>query len=146
MLVDSGITVTRSDKFLIKGAQDVEGFNAVARGGAVDVPLVKKNMRAFVQDILERERANPVKIILLECAEMPPYADAIRQVSGLPTFDVISLIDFFHSATDDATWNSAGFPPQFPEFWKTQFTKDGSLTQEGVKQGMFKKQVAASRS
>jgi aspartate/glutamate racemase len=36
--------------------------------------------------------------ILLECSELPPYAFAVQQATGLPTYDFITMIDYFHAA------------------------------------------------
>ena len=35
--------------------------------------------------------------IVLECTNMPPYAHALREVPGLPVFDIYSLISWFHA-------------------------------------------------
>jgi len=36
--------------------------------------------------------------IVLECTNMPPYADDIRRETGLPVFDIVSLITMVHGA------------------------------------------------
>ena len=36
--------------------------------------------------------------IVLECTNMPPYADDIRRESGLPVFDITSLVRMAHDA------------------------------------------------
>merc|ERR1712072_493905 len=40
-------------------------------------------------------------LILLECTELPPYADALRAAFRLPVFDAITCADFFISAFKD---------------------------------------------
>ena len=42
--------------------------------------------RSFVEEHPE------VGAIVLECANMPPYADAVRRCSGLPVFDLTTLV------------------------------------------------------
>jgi hypothetical protein len=37
-----------------------------------------------------------VGAIVLECTELPVYADAIREATNLPVFDLISLINYVH--------------------------------------------------
>lgn len=37
-----------------------------------------------------------VGALVLECANMPPYSAAIRQQCGLPVYDAVSLINWFH--------------------------------------------------
>ena len=42
---------------------------------------------------------NPdIKTIVFECHNMPPYAQAVREVTGLPVFDVTTLIGWASSA------------------------------------------------
>jgi Asp/Glu/hydantoin racemase len=36
--------------------------------------------------------------IVLECTNMPPYADDIRRETGLPVFDIVSLVTMVHGA------------------------------------------------
>lgn len=36
--------------------------------------------------------------VLLECSDMPPYASAVQEATGLPVFDFITLIKWLHSA------------------------------------------------
>eukprot|EP00854_Cymbomonas_tetramitiformis_P026334 gene26334-32296_t len=59
------------------------------------LPAILKRVRKLVKD--EPELA----AIILECTELPAYADAIRAETGLPVFDAITLVDFFHSASSD---------------------------------------------
>ena len=42
-----------------------------------------------------------VRAILLECTEMPPYADALRAATKLPVFDAITCCDFFINGFKD---------------------------------------------
>ncbi|CAL1143000.1 unnamed protein product [Cladocopium goreaui] len=42
-----------------------------------------------------------IRAILLECTELPPYADALRYHTGLPVWDAITAADFYVSAFQD---------------------------------------------
>lgn len=43
---------------------------------------------------------NPdIGAIVLECTEMPLYVKAIREATGLPVFDSVSLVKYIHAAT-----------------------------------------------
>jgi Asp/Glu/hydantoin racemase len=44
--------------------------------------------------------------IILECTNMPPYAPDVQRITGLPVFDVISLVSLVHGAL------AAGLPPR----------------------------------
>merc|ERR1712190_129037 len=63
-------------RFVIKGCQDIPGFDAVAKGEKVDVEKVTPGMVAMMMDILKEEPY--IRAIILECTELPPYADALR--------------------------------------------------------------------
>jgi len=86
-------------RFLIKGCQDVPGFDAVAKAGKVDVEYVTPGIVKMTKEIIFK---NPsIRAILLECTELPPYADALRKETGLAVFDAITCADFFISARKD---------------------------------------------
>merc|ERR1712070_898938 len=87
------------DRFLIYGCQDLPGFDAVAKGEKVDVEKVTPHMVEMVNRIMKQIPS--IRAILLECTELPPYADALRQATGLPVWDAITCADFFISAFKD---------------------------------------------
>lgn len=86
-------------RFMIVGCQNVPGFNAVAEGRKVDVEYVTPGIVYLVKQHLKKHPS--VRGILLECTELPPYADALRDETGLPVFDAITNADFFISARMD---------------------------------------------
>uniref|UniRef100_A0A7S4QVI4 Uncharacterized protein n=1 Tax=Alexandrium monilatum TaxID=311494 RepID=A0A7S4QVI4_9DINO len=87
------------DRFIIKGCQDVPGFEAVAKGEAVDVFHVQPGIVSLVQDTI---RMKPhIRGILCECTELPPYSDALRARTDLPVWDAITAADFYVSAYRD---------------------------------------------
>ncbi len=47
-----------------------------------------------------------VGAIVLECTNMPPYAGDIRRETGIPVFDIVSLVTMVHGAL------AAGLPPR----------------------------------
>jgi Asp/Glu/hydantoin racemase/uncharacterized coiled-coil protein SlyX len=86
-------------RFIIKGCQDLPGFDAVAKGAQVDINLVQPAMVKMTMDILDKNDA--IRGILLECTELPPYADALRAATGLPVWDAITGCDFYVNAYKD---------------------------------------------
>jgi len=86
-------------RFIIVGCEDVPGFEAVAAGEKVDVALVTPGMVAKAHRVL---KAHPkVRAFLMECTELPPYSDAVRQSTGLPVYDAITACDFFICGMQD---------------------------------------------
>lgn len=90
---------TQNKRFIIVGCEDVPGFEAVALGEKVDTKAVEPGM---VTKALQVVKDHPdAACFLLECTELPPYADAIRHATGLPVFDAITNCDFFITAFRD---------------------------------------------
>jgi Asp/Glu/hydantoin racemase len=83
----------------IEGTEDGKEFFRVlirAEKEDMDVALAE-------QDVVEAGcrlvAGNPdVGAILLECTNMPPYAQAMQEATGLPVFDIYSMITWFHAA------------------------------------------------
>lgn len=86
-------------RFVIHGCQDVPGFEAVAKGEKVPLDIVQPGIIKMAMDLIQQ---NPmIRAILLECTELPPYADALRYHTGLPVWDAITAADFYVSAFQD---------------------------------------------
>lgn len=86
-------------RFAVLGCQDLPGFDAVFKAEKVNVEEVQPHVVKLVEDY---KAANPnLAAVLLECTELPPYADAIRHATGLLVLDVITLVDFFHDALSE---------------------------------------------
>merc|ERR1719456_504792 len=86
-------------RFVIVGCQDVPGFEAVAAGGKVNVQKVTPGMVELAKKTLHQYPK--IRCILLECTELPPYADALRAALRLPVYDAITCCDFFITGQQD---------------------------------------------
>ena len=100
-LVRDECGVAAKDKrYNIVGCEDVPTFGkALAQGEKVKVQdaepwIVRTAFRALLK--YPQSRA-----FLLECTELPPYANAIRFYTGLPVFDAITACHFFISGSKD---------------------------------------------
>jgi len=86
-------------RFVVAGCESLPGFEAVALAQKVDVEKVQPHCVQLVKSKMA-EHPN-MRAVLLECTELPPYADAIREATGLVVMDVITLVDFFHGAVSE---------------------------------------------
>ncbi|MEZ5650071.1 MAG: aspartate/glutamate racemase family protein [Burkholderiaceae bacterium] len=79
------------------GATDPDGaFNAAILGDApLDVAAARREHVAAAERLLAEHPE--VGAIVLECTNMPPYAAAIAQATGVPVFSVIDLICWFQA-------------------------------------------------
>src|SRR6058998_3540954 len=55
-----------------------------------------------------------VGAIVLECTNMPPYTADIQRETGLPVFDIVSLVTLIHGAL------AAGLPPRLASYPRAQ--------------------------
>ncbi len=92
----AGVGISHIPK-VVYGIEDTE-FGKVFFNGLdhIDIALAEKEMLDVTEKML---RENPdIGAIVLECTNMPPFARAIQQKTGLPVFDIITLIKYVHGA------------------------------------------------
>ncbi|TMI84111.1 MAG: aspartate/glutamate racemase family protein [Bacillati bacterium ANGP1] len=95
----------------LAGAGITEDINVVIAGlerGHAFTPVLLDNETELDVDAARRENVEAAKemverhpevgAIVLECTNMPPYASAIRDATGLPVFDITTLIRMVHAA------------------------------------------------
>ena len=61
----------------------------------MDVALAERDVVDAGTELLARHSG--VGAIVLECTNMPPYAAALRDATGLPVYDIYSMISWFHA-------------------------------------------------
>jgi Asp/Glu/hydantoin racemase len=61
----------------------------------MDIDLAEQDVVQAARDLVS---ANPdLGAIVLECTNMPPYAAAVQRATGLPVYDIYSMITWFHA-------------------------------------------------
>jgi len=93
----------RPEQLVVCGFERVPGFDVVAEASslmshAVDRELVEQGITSMVLTILSQDPT--IKMILLECTELPHYTVTLRQATGLPVYDSLSICNFVHAAYD----------------------------------------------
>lgn len=82
-------------RYVICSCDDIEGFDAVAKGK--EHPLVDL-LPAVIRRVKDKVAEEPtIKAVLLESSEFVPYGDAIRDITRLPVWDACNGADFFSS-------------------------------------------------
>jgi hypothetical protein len=83
---------------VVRGMQDMPEFRRflVEMQGSFDPELVREETLDLARLFVSGH--DRVGAILLECSELPPYAEAVQRATGLPVFDFMTLIDFFNAA------------------------------------------------
>lgn len=62
----------------------------------IDLALIEQEVLGTALRALELHPG--IRAFVLECTDLPPYAAAIRRHTGLPVFDVISMVNYLHSS------------------------------------------------
>ncbi len=89
----------RSHGLAIIGMEDAKEFSEVFIGGKSTLDEIE--CRREMQSAANRlTRKHPdIGAIVLECTNMPPYADAVRQATGLPVFDAVTMVNYAYSVS-----------------------------------------------
>ncbi len=77
----------------IVGMEEAGEFSSVFIGGktTLDEARCRQEMQVAAQRLVTEHP--DVGAIVLECTNMPPYADTVRQTTGLPVFDAVTLVN-----------------------------------------------------
>lgn len=78
----------------VRGLEDGPAFKAAIHDqvGTLDFDAVQAEVVMAALDVVRSE--GDVGAILLECTDLPPYAEAVQEATGLPVFDITTLITF----------------------------------------------------
>jgi Asp/Glu/hydantoin racemase len=80
----------------VQGMPDEGAFAAtfLANGATLDRDAVKRETIAAGQALVACRKLDA---IVLECTNLPPYAQALREKLGVPVYDVLDLLRGFHA-------------------------------------------------
>ena len=83
----------------IVGMENGEEFRSVIieeRKLAIDMQKMKDEVVSAAKHLVEEETT--VKAILLECTDLTAFSSNIKQVLGLPVFDIITLMNYVYAS------------------------------------------------
>ena len=87
------------DRVRIRGLQGTAFHETIIEDlNTLDVERARKDHVAVAMQLIEDHPE--VGAIVLECTNMPPYAGAIREATGLPVFDLTTMIRWAAAATE----------------------------------------------
>ena len=96
--VFKGIGIAPGEDLVVQGLEDGPSFYAsiFEENGHIDTEEVEQEVVAATRQLIQ---AHPnITLILLECSLLPPYGAAVREATGLPVFDYVTMIDYVFSA------------------------------------------------
>jgi hypothetical protein len=81
---------------VIQGMEDQPHFKRaiLEEAGELDSDLIEAETVACGLDLVKRYPE--MGAIVFECSMLPPYAKAVQDVTGLPVFDFITMINYFY--------------------------------------------------
>jgi aspartate/glutamate racemase len=84
----------------VVGMENAEEFTAVFIKGKthLDSGKVRKEM-ILAAEKLSKSGAE-IGAIVLECTNMPPYANVVQEVLNVPVFDVVTMIRYVHASIE----------------------------------------------
>nr|WP_276207814.1 aspartate/glutamate racemase family protein [Virgibacillus sp. YIM 98842] len=81
---------------IIKGMDNMPKFSGAIVHEEIELneAAVKEEMKQITSELISSHPG--LKAIILECTNMPPYRDAIREVTKLPIFDITTLVNYVY--------------------------------------------------
>jgi hypothetical protein len=94
----AGAGITEDVNVVISGLEGGHAFTPVLLDNELelDVEAARRENVEAAREMVERHPE--VGAIVLECTNMPPYAAAIREATGVAVFDITTLIRMVHAA------------------------------------------------
>ena len=92
------VRVCFPERVMVTGMENSASFRRAIldEGGVLDLEAVEADVVEQALGLLETDPK--IKAILLECSNLPPYAAAVQEATGLPVFDFNTMINFVHSS------------------------------------------------
>lgn len=84
----------------VRGLEDKPAFRAAVHDqvGTLDFEAVEAEV--VEQALALQKEHSSIGAILLECTDLPPYADAVQKATGLPVFDITSMIGWAYAGAE----------------------------------------------
>jgi len=88
--------ITDTDRLLVEQAIDVPEFKAMLSPEGFNPARLESELAVYAHELVEKHPE--AGAILLQCSDLPPFAWAIQNATGLPVYDMNTLIAWVHSA------------------------------------------------
>ena len=92
------VGISRMDGLHIIGLEQCAEWNRMFAepDAEINLALIEQEVMGTVRKALDTHPG--IRALVLECTDLPPYSAALRQLTGLPVFDFITMVNYLHSA------------------------------------------------
>jgi Asp/Glu/hydantoin racemase len=92
------IGIDRSIQICIEGLENTGEWDKIHDSPDKDLDLRKleKQIIQVANQMIERKK--DIGAIILECTDLPPFANALQQTTNLPVFDIVTLVNMVYEA------------------------------------------------
>lgn len=94
----AAVGITRTDNLHILGLEQCPEWNRMFAqpDTEISLPVIEKEVLGTAMRALE---AHPgIRAFVLECTDLPPYAQALREACGLPVFDFVTMMNYVQAS------------------------------------------------
>lgn len=94
----AGAGVTDTSRLVFQGLDHRPHWNEVImqETGVLDEDRIRDEVVSTAVELVAAEPA--IRALMLECSDLPPYAAAVHEATGLPVFDWAGFIRYVHDA------------------------------------------------
>jgi len=89
-------TITDTDRLVVEQAIDVPEFKAMLSPEGFNPARLEAELAIYARELVKKHPG--AGAILLQCSDLPPFAWAIQNATGLPVYDMNTLITWVHAA------------------------------------------------
>lgn len=108
LVITANATSLKREHFEGVGVADLENLHVVGLENnrewrkIFEAPDTRIDVEVFAEDLIDLAQTQCIlhrsHAILLECTDLPPFANKIRQATGLPVFDFVTLLNYVQQA------------------------------------------------
>ena len=94
----TAVGIASQDGLVIRGLEQCAAWNRIFTAPDADIDLDDIEKEVLDTALRALETHPGIRAFVLECTDLPPFSAAIRRRTGLPVFDVITMVNYLHSA------------------------------------------------
>jgi hypothetical protein len=94
----SSAGISRTEGLHILGLEQCEEWSRMFAQPDAEIDLAAIEQEILGTTVRALKTHPGIRAFVLECTDLPPYAEMIRRHSGLPVFDFISMVNYLHSS------------------------------------------------